>query len=1219
MVMKRVTEKVTNLVVKREGNNIKGTWKNPTNLTNSKSDKRATWIDQHVNFYRENCKRTEGDVGAPSPRNVTYTGFDFFWIRGQGMATTVTKNYDRKRFHPYSKGKYCKKVEFGVQGGNDNPKPGPLVTANYNFYLPRKPTVKWEYDSSIAKATVTVETNEGKDNYERYDTMVKVSVVQQNGKEKVLQAWAATKLTKWTYSIDLSPYLTGLTEGKTVTVKCWAYARGMAGDNPEQSAVKPVSRTVAMPCAATIKSISVDKKEQIGRIKVLLKVGSWTGDVQLQRRNTDSSDIEQGWSDVTGATDNDNCEALYDSYGDAQPVEGQYIYYRIKSTRDNYVVYSTAKKANCLFTAKPKEVCEATCKLHELSANAAGNQIRVVMAWQETVANTGCELSMSEYGNGWNTSEAPTVFEVTGADSESKLEGWKTKTYSVSGLTPGKTYWFRMRRYKDFASGNRKYSAYDIKGKATSVETESALDDECGIAETSVTGTTATVTIGINEDNANTGTEVSYADSENAWQSNEQPQSFNAEWAKVAYGENGWAYKQTVYLRNLEAGKVYYVRARRYTGDTFSPYSKVKSFTIPGGSDVHKYDVRCGLVSVTAGDDGKSAVVVVGWDGDHTGCEVTWSTDPNAWESSEQPMSTTLDWSDTPRKSSVWSHTSTLYLRNLEEGQTYYARARSYFEGDGDTAWSGYSSDMTVTPYGAPDSVSLTAPEYVADGNPIELWWTIQSELEQVEWRVHEVGKPNVSIANGLGSLCRASIPANQYSGKSSISVYVEAGVGGALTASEPATIAIVSVPSCEVYVPETIASQPVPIYVYTDENTSRFLCTCYSNGTTLEAPDGSKDQLTGDVVWTDSVTADLTRRAWALTQLYARLLTVQANAMISLNDATAAKNAAEAEMDSHEEGDDGWEEAVAAYEDAVAAEANAQAELDAANAALAAHPSDEYIYAGTITMPVTDLLDGGSYTVEVQAAEGIAGLTSERASGTFDVEYSHQAPVPSDDITITTNVGERTAVIHLVEPDSFVEGDVYDLYRKTPDSYELVAEGLDLNMDIEDKYPPFGNDSAYVVSCRTPDGDFAYLEYPYSLPVKTLRFDWGENSIELPWNVSLSDSFEKSFEARSHVDGSVNGYYDKAVIKRGSYSTDVNKVTERDKLELLEKLGSASEPCFCRTANGHAFQCNVDVSGIDRSGMTAAVNVKLDITRVKLTDQFKVVNGTYAEEGQSG
>ena len=1140
---KRVWGKVNSLAVDRDGTSLTVTWKIPPAMKNENYHDRAQWIRAEIDF-EVNGSTDSGKVtgsndwagGSTEPCVVTLKYYQN-WVQGIAMASEIDATFARKWFHPVKNGKYLSKVDVGVWGENESGLDGDTVSCSRTMSKPNKPKVTWEYDPDTRKATVTVKSDEGDTWRDWYDTMRRITLRKQDGTTVVLADWSSTKNAEYTYEKDMSSYISGLTSGNYVQIKCEAYSRGMAGDTETVSA----ARTVALPVAATLGTVKCDKKSVTGRIEVPVKPGGYTDQVQLQRRHGKNG----SWDDVSGAVDDRNCKALYDSYGEADPQPGEHVYYRVQSTRDNYVVDSAAKRADCIYTAKPKDTCSATIGIVSTSPAKSGTSAKVVMGFTDSTSNTGCELSWSENYSAWSSTEGPSVATFTGKDTNSASDKYeKTRTVTITGLTSGTTYYVRMRRYREL-DGNTLYSSYSARA---SFSTESAADDECGIAEVRVgsTGTMATVVVGIDEDNVNTGTEITWSDHSSAWHSNEQPELLNATWPKAPYDDSDdWPYKQTTYLRGLEPGTTYYIRARRYLesggNTTYSPYSQTASFRTPKRSESDP-DLRCGLVSVEGGEDGVSAEVVIGWSGDHDGCEVSWSTDPDAWQSSVQPDTATFDWQDDTRRTTAWARTGTFFLHGLEEGTTYYVKARTFMEIDGETVWSDYTSDMSVTPFSSPASVTLSAPTAIARGESIELYWTVEGEIEQTEWHVHEVGHPKTSVESGTGSLCHASIPASRYGSATSISLYVEAGYGGGLTESNTVTVGIADVPSCEATCDAVLTSQPATLSFGTDDQTSSLLVTVVSDGVTFFAPDGDRDQLQGDVVWTSAIRPDWT--------------------------------------------------------------------------------GDDSEYTASVEMPVLDsLFDGGSYAVLAQTVEPIAGLVSEPALCSFSVEWGHQAPEPSESISIAVDKDDRSVTISLAPPTGAAETDVYDVYRKVPTGYALVAFGLAQDTEVVDPYAPYGKkaDLSYRIATRTVDGDVDFRDFPYQMDVNVLRVDWDGGSVELPYNLGLSESRAKSFESRGHVDGSVTGRWDKSIEAKSSYSSDVIAVNDYQVADAVRRLGEHAGACFVRDATGMAFQANVDVPDVSKDySSPSKVSVRLDASMVDTGQEFWLKDGEgAAEEGE--
>ena len=1189
---KKVSSRVTMLTVDREKTTngstvykVVASWEIPDVMSDTSRPDHATFIDAECDLDWSGAKNPEGDVDASQGQLTSVTKFNRFWIKGLGMGTSFEKVYDRSRYYPVKNDQSytCKQIYVSVHGGNDSGVTGnlqdkfgrgPLTEMTYKFHVPRKPEISFGYNQSNQTTTVTFTADAGNDSYERYDTMYRVYIRKQDGTEEVLKEWASTQSTSWTYAKDLSSYLTSVTAGKYVTVHAEAYSRGMAGDSATASA----QHSYGMPGKATIKSITVDKKASGGVIAVEVSASWLASSVKLQRRHGTNG----AWSDVSGATDDADVQALYDTWSAASPVDGEYIYYRVVSTRDNFTIESTPKRADALYTAAAKIVCDSTVGIVSTSPAKSGASCTVVAGFTDAESYTSTqmhtEFSWATSKSAWNSTDAPFTYVADGNGSASDGDYSRTQSVTLANLTAGTTYYVRARRYR-IVSGETVYSRYSA---TESFMTESASDDTCGFQSISCDrdGTRATIVVGINEDNANTGTQITWANHKDAWMSNEQPESFNATWARVSNASGSdWGYHQTIYLRGLVPGTTYWIKARRYLESggttTYSNWSKLGSFTTPTAISTIS-DLRVGLPSATAGDDGRSIKVVAGWSGQREGNEISWSTDPSAWDSNNPPSTMLFDWEDeenasiyysastdttvkanktyysrsgsagsyvytpissptgNPSTSSYyeqhrsWAHTGTAYLTGLKTGETYYIRTRTYFE----DRWSEYSRTLSVTPYVAPESVTLTAPSAIARGKGIEIWWSISGELEQKKWRVKQAGSTGTAIKSGTGSLCRTVIPASRYGNSSSISLYVESSCGGGYTASETVTVGIADRPTCSVSM-STITAQPASFTVTCDNPGATLLCTCKSNGITQQLPDGQRNQLPGDVVWTSVVTPVWTGSGTS--------------------------------------------------------------------------------YTTTVTMPASvDLVQSGKYTVTVKAVEPLANVASYARSATAKVNWTNRAVKPSSSITVTADTANRCVTITLAAPTSGRNTDVYDVYRKTPTGYDLIAYGMARTATIIDRFAPFGKDAAlsYRVALRTVDGDVKYKDYAYTMNVDVLRFDWYGGSIELPYNLGFKETWSKSFEARNHVDGSVNGYWDKSVNLTGSYTSDVIRLNDLSQYEILCKLGEHPGAVFCRTANGMAFQCDAQTKELSMSYHTQTIATRIEVTRVALTDEYTVKNG---------
>lgn len=969
-VTSKPSAKVTGLSITRSGYTFKSSWKVPASALKETSTNRfgklkVSWRISEIGVAKDKHPRRDNASASPSATSSS--------LNINNFAVTTKKTLTRKDYYPFAGKPKLAGIVTAVTGGNSKGwSTGGAVSYTYKFELPRKPTIGWSYNADTGRATVHVYTNAGADRYERYDTMIAVTVLLPDGKTKTIRSWAATTSTDWSATYDISTY-GQLSQGKKMVFTAKAYARGVRGVNPAKASAVSSSYTVAIPNPATISTIDVSSKAPTGRITVGIKsAGAYTSTMKLQRRHGEDG----SWEDVEGAEDNANALALFDSVGLADPVDGQKIYYRILTMRHNYTTVSNYVWAEKLFTALP-------------------------------------------------TAES----------------------------------------------------------------------------------------------------------------------------------------------------------------------------------------LECGIVSLTAGDDGKSAKIVVGWnDAQSIGTEVSWSTDPYAWESTSQPSTFNATWKDAKSQSDKWKSTMTLYIGGLTEGAEYYIRARRYAELEGGTVFSEYAQSSAVTPATQPTNVSISAPAAVSQGQAIDVYWTYDGTAKQTGYQV--VSYDNRVLASGKDSLGTCSIKPEMYGDAESVMFKVIVESGGEPAESEYVTVGISQPPTFEVAVPAVLKAQPATFTVYSDQDTVRVLATCTSYGITKSEPDRERDQISGDVVWTDAITPSGWEVVnWSDTELYQRLLD--------------ARDAARAELTEAEQELSQFQQGTEEHELAQIQVDNKQLALDNAQAAVNSHVGTTN--AATVTMSDdVDFVDTGRYTLTASVVSTESGLASDSSSSSFDVAWEHQAPQPpdvdedgkGDAITVSADDDARTATLKLVRPADARDTDVYDIYRQTRDGFDLVCSDVPLEATVVDDYPAFGEEMAYRVCSRTVDGDIAFDDFRYSLPQDVLRFDWNGNSLELKYSLDYSDDYSKDFQARHHFGTSkASGYWNDGVDATGSYGAVVIKTIDTDAVAAMRQLASYSGAVFCRTPRGDAFQCNVDVSESD-SQHSMLESVSFNITKVGLTDDFMIPKTNVVEPG---
>ena len=267
-----------------------------------------------------------------------------------------------------------------------------------------------------------------------------------------------------------------------------------------------------------------------------------------------------------------------------------------------------------------------------------------------------------------------------------------------------------------------------------------------------------------------------------------------------------------------------------------------------------------------------------------------------------------------------------------------------------------------------------------------------------------------------------------------------------------------------------------------------------------------------------------------------------------------------------------------------------------------------------TVTVPTElDFLDLGSYTLSVVAVDRETGLRSEPATADFAVAWAHQAVDPDEAVTLTpldytTESGEHVQAVQidLTPPTGCSEDDVYDIYRMDGGNAHLIGRDFPLTFTATDEYAPFGDNEElyYRIALRTVDGDVEFADKEYELTSNTIRFDWQGGTLELPYGVSIGDSYSKNVEFRQHMDGSVDGYWNENIERKGSYSSSVIKLIQPDEINLARQLARYAGAVFVRTANGSAYTADVQITDLSVKNKAVTL-IAVDATEVGLTEEF--------------
>jgi hypothetical protein len=172
--------------------------------------------------------------------------------------------------------------------------------------------------------------------------------------------------------------------------------------------------------------------------------------------------------------------------------------------------------------------------------------------------------------------------------------------------------------------------------------------------------------------------------------------------------------------------------------------------------------------------------------------------------------------------------------------------------------------------------------------------------------------------------------------------------------------------------------------------------------------------------------------------------------------------------------------------------------------------------------------------------------------------------------------------------------GDVVDVYRVTGDGAVLIGSNYAVSYSVTDEYAPFGTNLTlyYRVAVRTVDGDTACSDVEYALDGDMMRFDWPEGTLELPYDISLSDGYTKDYTTRKHLDGTTSVYYNEGVTRKGKQSSRLIRLRSQAQIVALKALARYPGNAFIRLPDGSAYEGCVEVSDISTEGIISTFSL---------------------------
>lgn len=472
-ITKRPSSNVTGLSAPKRGSSgsytFSSTWKNPSAITSSSRDDRAT----HVGLYwwvdpKDDAKMKKYEIHRDFTIGTTTDSLNLndFWANEYVNNKLSKSNVHcaRTNFYPHT-GTKVERISLVTIAWNPvGVASTPWPTQYAWIKPPRKPSITvptHAADTGVISATIA--TNAGQDLQERYDTRYQVTVYDSRTGKTTTQTDTSSTATSVTATYNATDrFNLGYSNFLKVTFKAWA--RGLAGD----SATVTRTHVVAWPAQATIKKVSYSSTSGSGLCTVSIATNNNAekhpvDGCKLQMlRNTSitsasAASSSSDWVDV-GAEDDASCTALACSVGSIVPDAGLVTWLRVRTWHDvPDTMYRDSNPVRCtaLETAAPT-AADDTVTILSAEPNVDGTQAVIVLGHKNDDSDE-TELSWAKDYHAWKSNEQPETFMVTWDDNPRASYGnastWpKTQTITVKGLDGGVPYFFRARRHSSATS-----------------------------------------------------------------------------------------------------------------------------------------------------------------------------------------------------------------------------------------------------------------------------------------------------------------------------------------------------------------------------------------------------------------------------------------------------------------------------------------------------------------------------------------------------------------------------------------------------------------------------------------------------------------------------------------------------------------------------------------------------------------------------------------------
>lgn len=226
---------------------------------------------------------------------------------------------------------------------------------------------------------------------------------------------------------------------------------------------------------------------------------------------------------------------------------------------------------------------------------------------------------------------------------------------------------------------------------------------------------------------------------------------------------------------------------------------------------------------------------------------------------------------------------------------------------------------------------------------------------------------------------------------------------------------------------------------------------------------------------------------------------------------------------------------------------------------------------------------DGACYHLIVKAIDTYGQTASLEYPIWVDWETKSFVPEASVEMDPYSRIAKITPIAPTGAPAA-----TCDIYRMSADKPELIVKGASFGTTYVDPYPAFGPAGGHRLVAITANGDYATasglgwydtgIDDGDILRDESMVIDVDGEQIVLPYNLELSNKWNKDFKRTSYLGGSVQGDWNPAVTRDISANTVLVRGDDLDRQLSMRDLAGYAGIAHVRTPDGSSLTVNVQI-----------------------------------------